>query len=65
MKKMLAMQVLKSCVIIYLARNDVIIAIGGDTWDELPARAGVAAEMAIENNLPCFVLGGFGGSAEE
>lgn len=48
------------------ARSDVIIAIGGDTWDELPARAGVAAEvqMAIENNLPCFVLGGFGGSAE-
>lgn len=47
------------------ARSDVIIAIGGKTWDEFPARAGVAAEIqiAINNNLPCFVLGGFGGSA--
>lgn len=49
------------------ARSDVIIAIGGEIWENFPSRTGVTAEinLAINSKLPCFILGGFGGSAEQ
>lgn len=44
-------------------RCDVFIALGGMWWRELAGRAGMPIEagMAIERQLPCFLLGGFGG----
>ena len=52
----------------YMAeRCDSFIAVGGMWWREVEGTAGVPIEahLAIERNLPCFLLGGFGGAAND
>ncbi len=48
-------------------RCDVFVALGGNWWDEITWRAGVNAEagLAVNRGLPCFLLGGLGGAAQE
>lgn len=45
------------------AECSAFVAIGGKWWDGVPGRAGVPIEfgMATKKEVPCFVLGGFGG----
>ncbi len=44
-------------------RADAFVAVGGKWWSDVPGRAGVPQEFdrARAKNLPCFILGGFGG----
>lgn len=48
-------------------RCDAFVAVGGKWWHEVAGRAGVPLEagLAIERGLPCFLLGGLGGSARD
>ena len=48
------------------ARCDAFVAVGGRWWSEVAGRAGVPIEagLAIERGLPCFLLGGLGGAAQ-
>jgi len=45
------------------SKCSAFVAIGGKWWDDVPGRAGVPIEfeMAKQKQVPCFVLGGFGG----
>ena len=50
-----------------VARCDSFVAVGGNWWNEIPGRAGVPieADLALNKGLPCFLLGGLGGAAED
>jgi patatin-like phospholipase/acyl hydrolase len=49
------------------ARCDAVVVLGGKWWREVTGQAGVPVELglALERGLPCFLLAGFGGAAEE
>ena len=49
-----------------LAQSNVFIGIGGRWWDTEKDRAGVVAEMSLayKDQLPVFLLAGFGGAVE-
>ena len=49
------------------SRSDAIVVVGGKWWQAVGGRAGVPLEvgLAIERGLPCFLLGGLGGAAQE
>lgn len=44
---------------------NAFVAIGGLWWHDVPGRAGIPKEFerAKEANVPCFILGGFGGAS--
>jgi uncharacterized protein len=48
-------------------RCDAFVAVGGLWWKEVAGRAGVPIEagLAIDRGLPCFLLGGLGGVAQD
>lgn len=48
-------------------RCDAFVAVGGRWWQEVAGRAGVPieADLAIHRGLPCFLLGGLGGAAQD
>jgi hypothetical protein len=48
-------------------RCDAFVAAGGLWWQQVAGRAGVPAEagLAIDRGLPCFLLGGLGGAAQD
>ncbi|MGU7778671.1 CBASS cGAMP-activated phospholipase [Burkholderia sp. PU8-34] len=48
-------------------RCDAFVAVGGQWWHEVAGRAGVPveAELAMARGLPCFLLGGLGGAAQD
>lgn len=48
-------------------RCDAFVAVGGLWWREIAGRAGVPVEagLAMERGLPCFLLGGLGGAAQD
>ena len=50
-----------------VARCDAIVVVGGKWWQTLAGRAGIPLELglAIERGLPCFLLGGLGGVAQD
>jgi uncharacterized protein len=50
-----------------VSRCDAIVVVGGKWWREVGGRAGVPLELglAIERGIPCFLLGGLGGVAQE
>lgn len=50
-----------------VARCDAIVAVGGKWWKPDNERAGVPVELqlAIDRGLPCFLLSGLGGAAQE
>lgn len=47
------------------SRADAVVAVGGESWSDVPGRAGVSKELnlAFERGLPCFLLAGLGGRA--
>ena len=49
------------------ARCDAIVVVGGKWWRTVIGQAGVPLELglAIERGLPCFLLGGLGGAAQD
>ena len=49
------------------ARCDAFVAVGGRWWSDVIGRAGVPIEagLAIDRGLPCFLLGGLGGAAQD
>jgi len=50
-----------------VARCDAVVVVGGKWWHTLAGRAGIPLELglAIERGLPCFLLGGLGGVAQD
>lgn len=50
-----------------VSRSDAIVVVGGKWWQAVGGRAGVPLELghAIERGLPCFLLGGLGGAAQD
>ena len=50
-----------------VARCDAVVVVGGKWWHTLAGRAGIPFELglAIERGLPCFLLGGLGGVAQD
>lgn len=50
-----------------VARCDAIVLVGGKWWQSVGGRAGVPLELgfAIERGIPCFLLGGLGGAAQD
>jgi len=48
-------------------RCDAFVSIGGDLWREQYGISGIPLEisLAIKRGLPCFALGGFGGTVEQ
>ena len=46
------------------AQADVLVAVGGNSWEMDRSRAGVPAELllAVNRGIPVFALGGFGGA---
>ncbi len=50
-----------------VARCDAVIVVGGKWWKSLAGRAGIPLELefAMERGLPCFLLGGLGGVAQD
>lgn len=48
-------------------RCDAFVAVGGLWWQQIMGRAGVPIEggLAIGRGLPCFLLGGLGGAAQD
>jgi hypothetical protein len=48
-------------------RCDAFVAAGGLWWKQVAGRAGVPVEagLAIDRGLPCFLLGGLGGAAQD
>jgi len=49
------------------ARSDAVVVVGGKWWQSVAGRAGVPLELglAMQRGLPCFLLGGLGGAAED
>ena len=50
-----------------VSRCDAIVVVGGKWWQAVGDRAGVPLELglAIERGIPCFLLGGLGGAAQD
>jgi len=50
-----------------VSRCDAIVVVGGKWWQAVSGRAGIPLELglAVERGLPCFLLGGLGGAAED
>jgi patatin-like phospholipase/acyl hydrolase len=50
-----------------VARCDAVVVVGGKWWRAVSGRAGVPLELglALERGLPCFLLGGLGGAAQD
>jgi hypothetical protein len=50
-----------------VARCDAVVVVGGKWWHTVAGRAGIPIELglAIERGLPCFLLGGLGGAAQD
>ncbi|MEZ6125360.1 MAG: CBASS cGAMP-activated phospholipase [Planctomycetaceae bacterium] len=50
-----------------VSRCDAIVVVGGKWWQTIGGRAGVPLELglAIERGIPCFLLGGLGGAAQD
>ncbi len=50
-----------------VSRCDTIVVVGGKWWQANAARAGIPLEvgLAVEYGLPCFLLGGLGGVAND
>jgi uncharacterized protein len=50
-----------------VSRCDAIVVVGGKWWQAVGGRAGVPLEfgLAIERGIPCFLLGGLGGAAQD
>lgn len=50
-----------------VARCDAVVVVGGKWWRSLAGQAGIPLELglAIERGLPCFLLGGLGGVAQD
>ncbi|MBI4913146.1 MAG: patatin-like phospholipase family protein [Acidobacteria bacterium] len=50
-----------------VSRSDAIVVIGGKWWQAVSGRSGVPLELghAIERGLPCFLLGGLVGAAQD
>lgn len=50
-----------------VSRCDAIVVVGGKWWQSVGGRAGVPLELglAIERGIPCFLLGGLGGAAQD
>jgi patatin-like phospholipase/acyl hydrolase len=50
-----------------VARCDAVVVVGGKWWHAVAGRSGVPLELgfAIERGLPCFLLGGLGGAAQD
>ena len=48
------------------SRCDAFVAVGGRWWEDIAGRAGVPLEagLAIKRGVPCFLLGGLGGAAD-
>ncbi|HNP82920.1 MAG TPA: CBASS cGAMP-activated phospholipase [Nitrospira sp.] len=48
------------------SRCDAIIVVGGKWWQSVGGRAGVPLELelAVARGIPCFLLGGLGGAAQ-
>ena len=48
------------------ARCNAFVAIGGLWWTGVPGRAGIPREfeLAKTKQVPCFILGGFGGASK-
>ena len=49
------------------SRCDAIVVVGGKWWQAVAGRAGVPLELglAMQRGIPCFLLGGFGGAAQD
>ncbi len=49
------------------SRTDATVVVGGKWWRSVGGRAGVPLEvsLAIDRGLPCFVVGGLGGAAQD
>lgn len=49
------------------SRCDAIVVVGGKWWHTVGGRAGVPLELglAIRRGIPCFLLGGLGGAAQD
>lgn len=49
------------------AQCDAFVAVGGMWWKEIAGRAGVPLEagLAFDRGVPCFLLGGLGGAAND
>jgi len=49
-----------------VSRCDAIVVVGGKWWQQVNDRAGIPLELGlgIERGLPCFLLGGLGGVAQ-
>ncbi len=50
-----------------VSRCDSIVVVGGKWWQMVDGKAGVPLELglAIERSIPCFLLGGLGGAAQD
>lgn len=50
-----------------VSRCDAIVVVGGRWWQSVGGRAGIPLELelAIQRGIPCFLLGGLGGAAED
>lgn len=50
-----------------VSRCDAIAVVGGKWWQAVGGRAGVPLELrlATERGIPCFLLGGLGGAAQD
>ena len=46
-------------------KSNVVVAVGGKINEKVRAKEGVSEEIdiALRSNLPCYIVGGFGGSA--
>lgn len=49
-----------------VSRCDAIVVVGGRWWQKVEEQAGIPLELrfAVDRGLPCFLLGGFGGAAQ-
>lgn len=49
------------------SRCDACVVVGGRWWQAVGGRAGIPLEigLAIERGIPCFLLGGLGGAAQD
>jgi uncharacterized protein len=59
-----SLEMLRQCLV---SSCDAIVVVGGKWWQAIGGRAGVPLELglAIERGLPCFLLGGLGGAAQD
>jgi patatin-like phospholipase/acyl hydrolase len=50
-----------------VARCDAVVVVGGKWWHTVAGQAGIPIELglAMKRGLPCFLLGGFGGVAQD